>query len=184
LVSNTTVLKKVMMTVAAVTEVVLTSNEFEGQFKGVSMRHLRNVYPTLYCSHDSIKNALAELCEFGLLEKLEFAGENCPRWVPTKQGREVAKRMVIEDEKLYLYYPGIQRSDTRVTYERVRDIIRNQIQENHIIREDDFYKTGCVVSILMDWKAVGVEIEQEYLNWGLEASEKVQEETGLRRGRR
>jgi hypothetical protein len=36
----------------------------------------------------------------------------------------------------------------------------------------------------MDWKVVGVEIEQEYLNWDLEASEKVQEETGLRRGRR
>jgi hypothetical protein len=136
------VLKRTIMAVVAVTEVVLTSNEFEGPFKGVNMRHLRNVYPTLYCSHRSIKNALAELCEFGFLKELKVAGENCPRWVPTGQGRELAKRTVIIDERLYLYYPGIQQSDTRVTYERVRDIIRNQIQEKHIIREDDFYKTG------------------------------------------
>jgi len=36
----------------------------------------------------------------------------------------------------------------------------------------------CVVSILMGREAVGVEIEQEYLGWGLEASERVQEESG------
>jgi tRNA G10 N-methylase Trm11 len=36
----------------------------------------------------------------------------------------------------------------------------------------------CVVSVLMDREAVGVEIEQEYLVWGLEASRCVQEESG------
>jgi DNA modification methylase len=36
----------------------------------------------------------------------------------------------------------------------------------------------CVVSILMGREAVGVEIEQEYLGWGLDASERVQEESG------
>jgi tRNA G10 N-methylase Trm11 len=36
----------------------------------------------------------------------------------------------------------------------------------------------CVVSILMGREAVGVEIEQEYLGWGLEASKRVQEEIG------
>jgi hypothetical protein len=30
----------------------------------------------------------------------------------------------------------------------------------------------------MDWEALGVEIEQEYLGWGLEASKRVQEATG------
>jgi len=36
----------------------------------------------------------------------------------------------------------------------------------------------CVVSVLMGREAVGVEIEQEYLGWGLEASKRVQEEIG------
>jgi DNA modification methylase len=36
----------------------------------------------------------------------------------------------------------------------------------------------CVVSVLMGREAVGVEIEQEYLGWGLEASRRVQEEIG------
>jgi DNA modification methylase len=36
----------------------------------------------------------------------------------------------------------------------------------------------CVVSVLMGREAVGVEIEQEYLGWGLEASKRVQEEAG------
>jgi tRNA G10 N-methylase Trm11 len=36
----------------------------------------------------------------------------------------------------------------------------------------------CVVSVLMGREAVGVEIEQEYLGWGLEASKRVQEESG------
>ena len=38
----------------------------------------------------------------------------------------------------------------------------------------------CVVSVLMGREAVGVEIEQEYLGWGLEASKRVQEESGGR----
>jgi tRNA G10 N-methylase Trm11 len=36
----------------------------------------------------------------------------------------------------------------------------------------------CVVSVLMSREAVGVEIDQEYHGWGLEASERVQEEIG------
>jgi len=36
----------------------------------------------------------------------------------------------------------------------------------------------CVVSVLMGREAVGVEIEQEYLVWGLEASKRVNEEAG------
>jgi tRNA G10 N-methylase Trm11 len=36
----------------------------------------------------------------------------------------------------------------------------------------------CVVSVLMGREAVGVEIEQEYLGWGLEASKRVNEEAG------
>jgi DNA modification methylase len=36
----------------------------------------------------------------------------------------------------------------------------------------------CVASVLMGREAVGVEIEQEYLGWGLEASKRVQEEIG------
>jgi tRNA G10 N-methylase Trm11 len=45
---------------------------------------------------------------------------------------------------------------------------------------DPFAETfsTCVVSVLMDREAVGVEIEQEYLVWGLEASRCVQEESG------
>ncbi len=35
-----------------------------------------------------------------------------------------------------------------------------------------------MVSVLMGREAVGVEIEQEYLGWGLEVSERVQEESG------
>jgi DNA modification methylase len=35
-----------------------------------------------------------------------------------------------------------------------------------------------VASVLMGREAVGVEIEQEYLGWGLEASKRVQEESG------
>ncbi len=45
---------------------------------------------------------------------------------------------------------------------------------------DPFAETfsTCVVSILMGREAVGVEIEHEYLGWGLEAFKRVQEEIG------
>jgi DNA modification methylase len=36
----------------------------------------------------------------------------------------------------------------------------------------------CVPAVMMDREAGGVEIEQEYLGWGLEVSERVQEESG------
>jgi hypothetical protein len=127
--------KMVLMAVVALTEVTLTSNEFKGRFKGVSIRHLRSIYPTNSLNFNSLRYALEALREFGLLERVEVAGEKYGRWIPTGLGKKTAEGMVFEDRRLPLYY---ETTDTNVTYERVREIVRKQMQL--IIREDDFWK--------------------------------------------
>jgi hypothetical protein len=135
------VLKMVLMAVAALTEAVLTSRRFEGRFKGVSIRHLRSVYPTDSLNFNSLRYALKVLRDFGHLEMVEVAGEKYGRWIPTGFGKKTAEGMVFEDRRLPLYYEfycNTQLTDTNVTYERLRDIVSRKIQL--VIREDDFWK--------------------------------------------
>jgi hypothetical protein len=135
------VLKMVLMAVAALTEVTLTSNEFKGRFKGVSIRHLRSIYPTENLNFNSLRYALEALHDFCLLEKVEVAGEKYGRWIPTGFGKKTAEGMVFEDRRLPLYYEfycNTQLTDTNVTYERLRNIVSRKIQL--VIREDDFWK--------------------------------------------
>jgi hypothetical protein len=136
------VLKMVLMAVVALYDEIRASNTFEGdKFKGVSMRHLRLIYPTDRLNPKSLRNALETWCDFGSLKKVEVAGEKDFRWVPSESGRKAAERMVFEDARLPLYYKVYYDqtlTDTNATYERVRDIVRKQMQL--IIRGDDFWR--------------------------------------------